>query len=123
MIRLLSLLVFLSICFLTYGQGGFVKFLDSGPLERNEVFDIFYDEDVNQLFVLGNEIDSSNFYSLKLIKIDTLGEIEWESIYSGENINDYIPRRQNNIVKVEQKKYAVYGNKFIEWVMFNVFFH
>ena len=122
MIKQLLVVALLSISYITYGQGGFVKFLDSGPLERNEIFDIYNDEEVNRLFVLGNEIDSSNFYSLKFIKIDTLGEQEWEVDYTGEGTNDYILRNWNNIVKIDDNKYAVYGNKFKEWITFNVIF-
>lgn len=107
-----SILLLLSSILLN-AQGGWVKFLDGGPLQRNEVYDILYDEESNQIVSMINDIDSSNFYSLLLMSVDTFGIERWSRKYVGDGTNDYIIN-ERNVIKKNEDKLSIFCNKFYD---------
>ena len=120
MMRLLIITTLLSISYITYGQGGYVKFIDSGLVERNQVRDILYDEHNNQLVTIYEYIDSSYIYSLGITAYDTTGAELWSTIQPGSNDYDYLLVDRNNILQLNDSTYSIYGNHFRDDMRYRV---
>ena len=107
--RIIYCLLLLTISNITYSQGGFVYFLDSGSLQRNEVSDISYDPENNEIFLLGNHLDS-NFNALKITKLDTFGFQLDSLIFYGDSITPFSIKDENNISISNKGSFVTYGD-------------
>ena len=100
-------------------QGGFVKFLDSGPTERNQVYDIHYDKNSDQVLIIYNHVDSMNFYSLGITSLDTNLVELWDIKYSGDYTNDYILNEFNTITPLG-KDFSIFGNRWRDGLLYQL---
>ena len=91
------------------GQGGWIQFLDSGTLGRNEIHSISYDDISSSLILAGSELDTFSNY-LKIINIDTSGSVVKESIVTGDSDFNYATPAIQRLNKLSSGNYAIYGD-------------